>query len=1228
MLDWLKRTLGAHGLANRDGVSSSVIEALALDLGRLQAPKTDLPEIALKYVVDGVGDAPQAIKGVRNHPGVSWASGNQDREEQENRARIYDAWDQLPPELLIRFGSVLAAASPALSHYTRLLLAQKHPWVEALALDLMGHPVSHMMFTPMPTQPHRVASMQRLEALLESRSEARSELVASTFRSIGGSSHYTPSALYMRDMPGFAESVRANADAIRPAFGAKSFEQRVYALHLLEKVDAGTLSAFAKELVALSLDSSRRVRQAAVPLALRLGEPALSIARREAEEQKPEQRALALRLLWESGAESEREFVIACGDRDSSENVRQAVQRLRSGAEAQTNAGTSFEIPEVKADLSVPLSRQSRDALRAALERVNAIIAQRKKQLEGQEQKWASHWKSLSSGDIDTVVRQVAEPAPERFAVFQYTLHADAEAIANVLVGWLAHDDVRLTHVVRLLVSVSSIHRGNEQFHDYAATRMLTEYGRRKPDASALELAALFEACGVPVNLLRREWYGGGAHGFLARWPASALWPLFAKHRELIDIGFNPPTEIASQFWFSRSRMFDALQTFPEVPADLVPKLMDFALNGGKSDRAGAQKALDRLPGKEDYIIEALSAGKAETRTVAANWLGEIRHRDAIPHIERALAKEKHDVAAGAMMSALELLGVPVDRFLNREGLLKDAERGLAKGVPADLAWFPFDGMPQIHWEDNGQVVAPTILRWLVVQSCKLKSPEPGGLLRRYCASFPASEREALGVFVLNAWLREDVKPIPRADAEARARGHAQQMFASIKRYPQYYDDALKNTTEEQLYESSLPAFVRQPAGSAIGSKGIIAVAAACGGPDVAPMVHRYLKEYYGTRAAQGKALIQMLAWVDHPTAIQLVLSVGSRFRTKSFQEEATRQAQLLADRKGWTLDELSDRTIPTAGFDENGESVLDYGARQFTARLTADFAVELYSAEGKKIASLPEARKDEDEAKVKEVKKQFTAAKKELKGVLQLQRDRLYEGLCTQRLWKAEDWMLYLNRHPVVRRYCQQLVWVAVHDQKPIGTFRPLDDGTLTDVTDHAFELPSGAHVTLAHDSNMTPPAAAAWSKHLEEYKVEPLFQQFGKDTYRLPKERGEEMRLEDFKGYVLDAFTLRNRIGKLGYARGAPEDGGWFYRYQKRFPTLGLTASIEFSGNGLPEENRKVALISLWFEQGESQGYGMGKTPLGEIPGVLLSECWNDMRLLAAEGAFDADWEKKVQN
>jgi hypothetical protein len=405
----------------------------------------------------------------------------------------------------------------------------------------------------------------------------------------------------------------------------------------------------------------------------------------------------------------------------------------------------------------------------------------------------------------------------------------------------------------------------------------------------------------------------------------------------------------------------------------------------------------------------------------------------------------------------------------------------------------------------------------------------------------------------------------------------------------------------------------------------VLAVAAACAGERAAEPVGRYLKEWFGQRAAQGKALIAMLGWIDHPGATQLMLSIGSRFRTKSFQEEATKQAAALAERKGWTIGELADRTIPTAGF-EDGPLELSYGDRIFTAVLSPDLTVELRSPEGKKIKTLPAPRQSDDQERVKESKKALSQAKKEVKAIVQLQTARLYEALCTERTWAFEDWDRYLNRHPVVRQLTQRLAWLATMADETI-VVRPLDDGTLTDVDDEDVKLSLDAVMAIAHDSLLDQATVEAWQQHLADYEVAPLFQQFGKGTFTLPEDQRTATTLKNFEGHLLSSFALRGRAGKLGYTRGDTEDAGWFYSYEKRFPTLGITTLVHFTGNPLPESDRTVALKELAFHR-SVPGSHADAMALGEVPKVLLSEAYNDVRLMAGDGpGFDPDWEKKSE-
>jgi hypothetical protein len=105
--------------------------------------------------------------------------------------------------------------------------------------------------------------------------------------------------------------------------------------------------------------------------------------------------------------------------------------------------------------------------------------------------------------------------------------------------------------------------------------------------------------------------------------------------------------------------VYDAIATLPAPPPRIVNALVGVALGQGKSERKQAQEALANLPDKEVRIISALSDGKSEIRTVAAQWLYRLKHSPALGALEKAVAVEKYDNAKGAMLDALEALGEP-----------------------------------------------------------------------------------------------------------------------------------------------------------------------------------------------------------------------------------------------------------------------------------------------------------------------------------------------------------------------------------------------------------------------------------------------------------------------------------------------------------------------------------------------------------------------------------------
>lgn len=1185
------------------------------------------------------GDALPVLNEVGQRPAISahlCLTGYHYQSINDKPPELYCDFDAVPVAVGLRWARLLDACVPAQERRYSLAFPGGVNWPETLLMHSAGCSITGWS-SARPVARH--ISVDMLERFLVEAGLDASSLISSAFASsVTGSYAGAQRQQMVSDLRGFAEALDRHLEVVRPLMQPADIHQRLHVLNMLEKATPGTLEKLAPELCELATGSSKQVRAAAEIVAHRCGAAMVPPLRHMACKGKPDQRLHALKLLYALAQalhdDALQGFARETALADKAPSVAALVgewDTAQSAIERDSQQRYDYELPRI--DWSGGMSPRLSALLDTMWQEVNDSIAKANKQalefhnrMLAQGNKYPLHQTEVyAEKDIKSLHDYLASDSvqpPERKSLRRTGWNHVGPALQKLA----AADGVTPVTLLKMLMFFDLLIGNNDTLLN-PATAGFNAMHRASGRPTLLELAQMLDESGHSgAGLLPSYCYGWG-DAIASDWPDDAVWPFFAHHMDAFIQALAVPV---SDYTFSRAGLFRAISTLPSTPATVVNALFGLALGTAKSDRRAAQDALANYPDKDARIANALSDGKADTRAVAAQWLARLGVASAIPALEQAVAKEKHDVSKGAMLDALQALGQPVEKYLDRGALVAEAAKSLAKGVPKDLEWFPWSALPEVRWADTGEHVPVDVLRWMMAQAVKQKSPEPNAVLRKYCAMFMPRDRAQFGQMVLETWLHEDTRPIPSDEAMQKARSQAQYVHNSMAQHPQYYqNDPNLGRSVEELTAAYLPGFLRQPEGSATGSKGLLAVVAACAAEGAVAPTARYLKEWYGSRAAQGKALIAMLAWIEHPGATQLMLSIGNRFRTKSFQEEATRQAEALAERKGWTLPELADRTMPSAGFDETGTLALSYGQRQFTARLLPDFKVELYNPDGKKIAVLPEPRQDDDAELAKDAKKAFSAAKKEIKNIVTLQTERLYEALCTERDWPFEDWQLYLNQHPVVRHLVQRLVWAQVQDGEVVATFRPLDDGTLTDCDDNEVRLPAEARVRIAHDSVLDAGQIAAWQQHLLDYEIAPLFQQMGKGIYSLPPEKMKADSIKDFEGYLLEAFALRGRALKLGYTRGAAEDGGWFHVYEKRFPTLGLQAVIEFTGNPLPEENRTVALLSLSFSgAANTPSWQRSGLPLSKVPKVLLSECYNDLRLIAADGpGFDADWQKKSE-
>ncbi len=506
------------------------------------------------------------------------------------------------------------------------------------------------------------------------------------------------------------------------------------------------------------------------------------------------------------------------------------------------------------------------------------------------------------------------------------------------------------------------------------------------------------------------------------------------------------------------------------------------------------------------------------------------------------------------------------------------------------------------------------------VQAALLSAPA-NPLLTIYIRLLSDKSQKQLGLFILQSFIQQDTLTPTLIEAENEAKLTApvrlQYYLNSYKNHPDLYPE-YQNITLQQVIERIKKEVQTRLIGSAIKSKGLLALTGGVEGHIAVSIIKAYMKNHY-TRREQIEAMLEAIAVNDDFIIIQFLLSIPYCNPKKTIQEKAKSLVNQIAEQKKWTTDDLTERTVSTAGLDDSGKLILDYGARIFTASIDDNFKWQLKNSEGNNIKTLPEGRKDEDPTVIKEVKKQFSHYKKELAQIVTIQTERLYEAMCTQRRWQVSNWQQYLFAHPIVGRLVQRLVWFAVDEQGKIcNSFRPTEDGSLINLNDEEITLNQNHYITLAHNVLLPASHTKQWQVHLKDYKVTPLFDQFANP---LPKSQWIDGGIvNNYTGWLTDAFTIRNVLTKRGYKHDYIEDSECLDCYYKYYSNLNLYTIIQFSGRYISQDNISVERYYLSFRQ--KRIYTKPKIDANNIPPVLLAESFADYMAVAnASSKFDSD-------
>ncbi|MBY3241978.1 DUF4132 domain-containing protein [Rhizobium laguerreae] len=826
-------------------------------------------------------------------------------------------------------------------------------------------------------------------------------------------------------------------------------------------------------------------------------------------------------------------------------------------------------------------------------------------------------WKAVDDKSTDNWMRQTRQ------------------LLGNGLKAIFSRTDISFHALSRLLFQATD---GRHWQHILRIVLGTTNYWMRGPDN---EILARIKA-GADIRILAEIAAEAGAPAFGTMADALAdkayvnisemidepvpanLWPLLAENFAALDAALAG--DGLKERW-SEDFIFSWLRMFPRLPRRYFPLVADRAVQGGVRQREFARYLLREVADLTPLITPMLTSGPETKRLAAARWLAERRDGNAIAPLRAALAKEKSVTVKAAAMSALAACGDDTSDLFAEATLLAEAEKGLASTKVDYSPFFDAENLPVLHWAD-GREVSAKLVKWWFARSHKLKMAGGDPMIHMALERLDRRDAERLGAAIVSAFISYDTQRPSSEEANAYAAENAKRRYESSKKWRKDFTEELAFA---ELRREKLAIYLN----SALDHRGLLALARFAPPAETTLLVKRYLREH-GKRPNQCRALIDALMANPVPQVLQLVLIASQRHKQPGMRKYAGEVITAFAEARGWTPAELGDRTMPSAGIDEDGILELPIGERLYRARLVAErgkngaqeLKLVLENPDGKPIASLPTPTDPEEAEEAKEGKKLLSSAKKELKQTVELQSGRLYEAMCAARIWPREDFETFLLAHPIVGRLLRRLV-LAGHDDKGkiIGSFRALDDGSFTNAEDEPVKLDTFAGISIAHRVSLGEAGAKAWKTHLDDYEVQPLFEQLDRPV--LSDEKPNAKHIDDRKGWMIDNLTLRSAAEALGYVRGSVEDGAGFYTYEKAFGDCGFAAVIEFTGSYIGENERvPKALTEMRFAKilpGGRVIYG-GETTLSKVPPVLLSETWNDLHAIADKGTgFDSEWQKK---
>ncbi len=431
------------------------------------------------------------------------------------------------------------------------------------------------------------------------------------------------------------------------------------------------------------------------------------------------------------------------------------------------------------------------------------------------------------------------------------------------------------------------------------------------------------------------------------------------------------------------------------------------------------------------------------------------------------------------------------------------------------------------------------------------------------------------------AWLFEvPFSPVRLRSGEPADISYLQALLLCYANMTQFAPSATAATIAEMLLPEDLTAFMLEvfgkwvDAGAAAKQKWVLYCCAIHGNTELLDSFKHYIKEWAEhSRSAIAAEAVRAMALNGSAYALMTVDNMARKFKNAQVKRAASEALTQAAQVLGITTEELADRIVPDLGFDAEMCRTFDYGTRQFRVFLTPALELEIFEGE-KKLKNLPKPGVKDDAEQAEAAAKAFKEMKKQLKGVVTAQKQRLEYVLLCERTWNWEGWKALFVQNPVMHSFAIGLIWGTYQDGKLQETFRYMEDGSFTTADEDEFTPEETAQIGLVHPIELSEETLAAWQEQLSDYEITQPFLQLSRPIYRVTEAETEQIDLLRFVGKTMTGYTLASRMNKYQWEKGTAMDGGFFYDYFRRdiigFDTnakgqripRGMAVTLTFSG------------------------------------------------------------------